>query len=102
MPRRACRAARTSPRSPAPECRTAPRSRQRSSTAPAGTKRSQAVQQVSLLGLEDAADDARELVGDALGHRVPVTPEDPPHPDELAQAHQGVGGYLRVDLADLA
>src|SRR5260221_4053064 len=43
----------------------------------------------SCLRLEDAADDPRQLVGDALGHRSAVAPEDPAHADHLADPHQG-------------
>src|SRR4051812_18437692 len=53
--------------------------------------------------LEDAADDPLQLRDDARRQLVPVAPEDPAHPDELAEAHERPGRHLRIEgVADLA
>ena len=53
-------------------------------------------------GLEDAADDPLELVGDVRRHRRCRRPRGSSACRQLAEAHQRVGRHLGVDLADLA
>src|SRR6266550_475355 len=53
------------------------------------------------LRLENAADDARELLLNVLGN-LAVPPEDVAHAEELAGGHQCPGGDLGVDVAELA
>ena len=48
-----------------------------------------------------APDDPLEFLPHAWRQRA-VAPEDPAHPDHLAEPHQGVRGDLGVELADLA
>ena len=55
----------------------------------------------AVLGAEGSRDDAAELVLHVGGQLVAAGPEDPAHPDELADPHQRPGEQLGVAVGDL-